>query len=196
MGFRPFAFLFGVFYYFAKGMWEKGLLLAISFSLLDIGLSIFDVPLSWYSLAWIGYAVVCGQLATTDYYKKIQSNEKVWPFLAGTLPKRLMSIPVLSILLVLLWGSSLNLYDDATFPSCGDKNVTDLVQQMFVEETEVSVEKLHLVRLLERNEQTGAYSCDAELMSSDGQQWDITYEISHDETDSSGYVVRAEWIPR
>ena len=79
--FNALAFLFGPFYYLAKGMWKKGLTL---FVLCLVGLLILDtvmvlVGLGSYARATgFAAAAVYGTLANRDYYAKMVLGHDGW----------------------------------------------------------------------------------------------------------------------
>jgi hypothetical protein len=75
------AFLFGPFYYFAKGMWKKGITL---FVLSIIGILLLDMLLELIGLGkftratGFGAAAVYAALASRDYYKKMVLGQNGW----------------------------------------------------------------------------------------------------------------------
>jgi hypothetical protein len=81
IGFNILAFLFGPFYYTAKGMWRKGLSLfgACFAALLAIGLVLDLVGLGKFGNA-LGYgaAAVFAVRANIDYYKKMVLGDNGW----------------------------------------------------------------------------------------------------------------------
>lgn len=90
IGFNPWAFFFGPFYYFAKKMWDKGCVVwgfAILWGLL---LSLVEVcigkPLPSV-LSWIPSAVICAQLANADVYRFVRYGEKMWTGLPAIFAK-------------------------------------------------------------------------------------------------------------
>ena len=78
-------------------------------------------------------------------------------------------------------------------PSCGDTEATDLVKQMFAENTDYTAVTLRFIRMQGQNEQTGAYTCDGQIVDNEGDEWNVAYVISRDETDSARFIVEAEW---
>lgn len=83
--FNTYAFLFGVFYYIAKGMWKKGIvLLLLSMGLSDVLnliVSFFITPPTSGMIMGIGFisqGAIFGSRATIDLYKKHRLNENGW----------------------------------------------------------------------------------------------------------------------
>jgi hypothetical protein len=75
ISFNIWAFLFGVFYYAAKGMWKKGLtLLVISI----IIFTIIDMLFGIGNYFGMGVAAIFGSRANIDYYKKIIHGDDEW----------------------------------------------------------------------------------------------------------------------
>ena len=79
--FNILAFLFGPFYYLAKGMWRKGIslfivcvavVIALEFLLVMIGFGQFGKALGY------GVAAVFAVRANIDYYKKMVLGENGW----------------------------------------------------------------------------------------------------------------------
>lgn len=79
--FNLLAFLFGPLYYFAKGMWKKGLTL---FVLCLIGIVILDLVLELVGLSRFARATgfvsaaVFAALASRDYYSKMVLGQNGW----------------------------------------------------------------------------------------------------------------------
>lgn len=88
------AFLFSFLYYFAKGMWEKGLLFMTAYAVLGMALGAAGVP---GVLIWSWVAVLCAVCAASDYYKRLEHNERIWPWLAKRMPGLLQSAPALAV---------------------------------------------------------------------------------------------------
>ena len=194
VGFRFFALVFSIFYYFAKGMWEKGLLIWTAYAGLAIMLGAIGVPDMVTSIAM---AAGCASLATGDYYSKVENGERIWPFLANLIPKALQTIPALAVVTVVAVGLNVavgtGLLGTGGVPSCGDREVRDLVQELFDENSGYATQSMGLVRMRGQHEQTGAYTCDAQIVDTDGDEWQVTYQISKDEMQPLGYIVEAEW---
>ena len=95
------AFPFSFLYYFAKGMWEKGLLLMTAYAVLGMALGAAGVSgvLVWF---WVG--AVCVACATSDYYRRVEHDERIWPWLATRLPAFLRSTPALAVVAVAALG--------------------------------------------------------------------------------------------
>lgn len=194
VGFRFFAFVFSVLYYFAKGMWEKGLLIWTAYAVLGIVLGALGVPDMLVAIAMVA---ACASLATIDYYNKVEHDERIWPFLAKLIPENLRTIPALAVVTVVALGLNIafatGLLGTAGLPSCGDREVTDLVQELFDENSGYKTQSMDFVRMREQHEQTGAYTCETQIVDNDGDKWQVTYQISKDERQPLGYIVQAEW---
>ena len=194
VGFRLFAFLFSVFYYFVKGMWEKGLLIWTAYAVLGIVLGAVGVP---DILVGIAMCAACASFATIDYYNKVEHNERIWPVLAKLIPENLKTIPALAVVTVVALGLNIALgtgiLGTGGLYSCGDGEVTDLVQEIFDENSGYKSRSVDLVRMREQHEQTGTYVCEAQIVDNDGDKWQVRYEISKDERQPLGYIVQAEW---
>lgn len=95
------AFPFSFLYYFAKGMWEKGLLLMTAYAVLGMALGAVGLP---DALAWFGVGGVCAAFATSDYYKRVEHDQRIWPWLATRLPAFLRSTPALAVVGVAALG--------------------------------------------------------------------------------------------
>ncbi len=100
-GFRWPGFLFSFLYYFAKGMWQKGLLLMTAYAVLGMALGSAGVP---GAVAWFSVAGGCAASATSDYYKRVERDERIWPWLATRLPAFLRSTPALVVVGVAALG--------------------------------------------------------------------------------------------
>lgn len=80
-GFNLFAFLFGPFYYLAKGMWRRGLSLMVVCIAVVAGLEIMFELLGWKRLGnalGYGVAAVYAVRANIDYYKKMVLGDNGW----------------------------------------------------------------------------------------------------------------------
>ena len=191
VGFRVFALLFGPFYYFFKGMWQKGFLILNGLAVLLVVASVFDAPDIIYTMLSIASGVVCSALATTDYYKKVERNEKVWP-LFSSLPSLLISTPVLAV----FWVMIITLY--VTFlmrqlPGCADEYSTDLVKEIVRRESHLLTTagmQLSLIRQVDLSDD--ARTCKA-VLTYQGNEYDINYTITHDETNPFQYIVEAHF---
>lgn len=100
-GFRWPALVFSFLYYFAKGMWEKGLLFMTVYALLGMVLGAAGLPgvLVWF---WVG--ALCVACAASDYYKRVEHGERIWPWLARRMPGFLRSPPGLAVVAVVALG--------------------------------------------------------------------------------------------
>lgn len=82
ISFNAWGFVFGPLYYFFKKMWGKGALLLALMWLISALLSLLEVifgislPQIVY---WVPGAVICAQLASHDYYRKVVHEETMWP---------------------------------------------------------------------------------------------------------------------
>ncbi len=73
------AFLFGPFYYFAKGMWKKAISLwAVSVLIIVISQAIFQALGFSDPATYIVVAAIFGSRANIDYYKKIKLGDNNW----------------------------------------------------------------------------------------------------------------------
>ena len=95
------AFPLSFLYYFAKGMWEKGLLFLTAYAVLGMVLGAAGVP---GVLVWVWVMGVCAAFATSDYYKRVEHDERIWPWLATRLPTFLRSTPALAVVGVAALG--------------------------------------------------------------------------------------------
>ena len=68
-----------------------------------------------------------------------------------------------------------------------------VVGPLFDEGSGYQAQSIDMIRLRERHEQTGALTCDAEIIDNENDKWQVTYQISKDETDPLGYIVQAQW---
>ena len=77
--FNIWAFLFGPFYYFAKGMWKKAISLwAVSVLIIVILQAIFQALGLSDPATYIVAAAIFGSRANIDYYKKIKLGDNNW----------------------------------------------------------------------------------------------------------------------
>ena len=104
--FNFWALLFGVLYYFAKGMWKKGSVIlsvsmlinaVLSFVAFTIGQELPSV------LYWIFPAVFCAQFANRDYYALKTQGEAMWAGLPKFLGNPVVAVlfPVITFVLAL-----------------------------------------------------------------------------------------------
>lgn len=103
--FNFWAFVFGPLYYLVKKMWAKGLLLIASIWLLSTALTLVEVALGFRIpevVYWIPGAVLCAQLASHDYYRKVMQAETVWPGTPDffTKPLGLIIAPIATLLML------------------------------------------------------------------------------------------------
>lgn len=95
------AWVFSFLYYFAKGMWEKGLLFTTAYAVVGMVLGAAGVP---GVLIWFWVAAVCVACAASDYYKRVEHGERIWPWLARRMPGFLRSTPALAVVAVVALG--------------------------------------------------------------------------------------------
>ncbi|TVP61267.1 MAG: DUF2628 domain-containing protein [Halomonadaceae bacterium] len=92
---------FGPFYYFAKTMWQKGVVLIGLMFLFAVVLELveyaFDITVP-NSVAGLPLGFLCGTLAGYDYYKHVQYGEKMWPIMPGFLshPVGVVAFPLVA----------------------------------------------------------------------------------------------------
>jgi hypothetical protein len=80
-GFNILAFLFGPFYYLAKGMWRRGVTLLVVCIAVVAGLEILFAAVGWHRLGnalGYGIAAVYAVRANIDYYKKMVLGDNGW----------------------------------------------------------------------------------------------------------------------
>lgn len=198
--FRPWAFLFQWIYYCVKGMWAKGLMLLMFAFVIDVPLAFLDYfvhfPLLVYSILVICIpGVVAATLATSDYYKKIVLGEEMWAVFSK-LPVVATSIPVLIIICVALGSvSSMILFRHLpNLPSCSDEDVLDTVEQIFDRSTpsDEYLDDIDFIRLTNTDRKTKQRTCKAQVFSTNGEVYDITYTINHDDAGNYEYIVLLE----
>ena len=88
-------------YYFAKGMWEKGLLFTTAYAVLGLALGAAGVP---GVLVWFWVAALCVACVASDYYRRVEHDERIWPWLATRMPGFLRSTPALAAVAVVALG--------------------------------------------------------------------------------------------
>lgn len=104
--FNVYAFIFGVFYYFFKGMWEKGIIILFISMAYTLSLSIFEEALEFqiYSaLYWVIPSSIIAIIATFDYYKKVSENQRIWPALHSLNNKLILIAMVLIVILLCIF---------------------------------------------------------------------------------------------
>jgi len=83
VGMNFLAFLFGPFYYAAKGMWRKGLVLFVAGNAIIIGIAfvcaLLEIDVSAQALG-AGLGAVFGSQANMDFYKKEVLGKSGWWF--------------------------------------------------------------------------------------------------------------------
>ena len=67
-----------------------------------------------------------------------------------------------------------------------------MVMQVFTENTDYSALRMELVTMTDHSATTG-YSCEGQLIDNDGDRWFIDFSIRHSATDSTEFVVTAQW---
>lgn len=106
VSFHILAFLFGPLYYFFKAMWFKGAFLVGTTWVLAAVLTLVEAMIGVALpavLYWIPPAVICAQLASYDYFKKVTAGEKLWSGLPSILSKPVGAIgfPILAFVCLL-----------------------------------------------------------------------------------------------
>ncbi len=101
VGFRLAPFVCSFLYYFAKGMWQKGFLLATGYAVLGVALGALGVP---GLVTWFACAGFCAGMATGDYYTRVEHGERVWPVIVRRAPWYLVSTPALAVLAAVALG--------------------------------------------------------------------------------------------
>lgn len=76
--FSVWAFLFGPLYYFAKGMWRKGVALIGITCLLMMAVAVMTDNEVVFQLVSLFPGVICSQCAYPDLYRKLVKNEVFW----------------------------------------------------------------------------------------------------------------------
>lgn len=81
---------------------------------------------------------------------------------------------------------------------CGSEEAVELLREIFDENAfwdgeDRVFKSIDLVREQDRNSQTGAYTCNAQITDHLGVEWDVTYQISNDEMDETSFIMEAEW---
>jgi len=105
------AFIFGPFYYFFKGMPQKGFTLIAATYFYSVNLTLFEhaigitIPASAYA---VPTSAICGIYANLDYYRLIIHNEKMWEIfpkkLESTLASALAALLAVTIFMVTLYN--------------------------------------------------------------------------------------------
>lgn len=147
--------LFGPLYYFAKGMWAKGLLLLTLGAAINLTLTVFVGDIGNVgTFAIMGY---CLTSANLDYYRKVRFEESVWPFMPSFLGH---PAGVGGSMVVVLGAGYLLLVGDAM--NCDSDFAQDLAIQAIENRTGAPVTGgLHLVQVLRENPQGQATVCSA-----------------------------------
>ena len=95
------AFIFGWIYYCVKGMWHKGLALAVMIGIGSlIGSYVLPERMAFYAPA-VANSLFAALYAKMDYYHKICHDEERWEWMKNY-PESLSSIPFLAICLILV----------------------------------------------------------------------------------------------
>jgi len=82
------AIVFGPLYYFCKGMWQKGAVLLGVVWLFAALLTLIETAIGKSMPAlmyWLPSAIICGQLASFDYYRHVKHGDRTWSFMPGFL---------------------------------------------------------------------------------------------------------------
>lgn len=80
-GFNILAFLFGPFYYLAKGMWRKSLALFVACFAVTLVIELLLMLVGWQrfgKLLTYGVAAIFAMRANIDYYKKMVLGDNGW----------------------------------------------------------------------------------------------------------------------
>ena len=77
------AFLFGPFYFFAKGMWRKGLTLLLAAVALGAALTVSDIPDTWARAIGLGFAAAMSTTANYAFYLHALRGSRSWNPLQG-----------------------------------------------------------------------------------------------------------------
>lgn len=200
--FNVWAFLFGPLYYFSKKMWHKGafligaaFLLSGLFSLIEMSMGM-KIPDMIY---WVIPSVICSQLANYDYFRLKTKGEKIWSGLPEILatPIGAIGFPITCFLLAL---TALMAFADESVPACSSDKATNLVVKISNEELarqvgaqvakNISI-SVSAIRTTKTNDQTGAYTCAAQLdiARPDGNRaLPITYTVEKTDEGNQFYV--------
>ena len=77
------AFLFGPLYFFAKGMWRKGLTLLAAAITIAVVTLVIDVPDSIARAVGIGFAAAAATTANYAYYLHVVKHSRSWNLWEG-----------------------------------------------------------------------------------------------------------------
>ncbi|MDV3305626.1 DUF2628 domain-containing protein [Mycobacterium avium subsp. hominissuis] len=80
------AFLFGPLYFFAKGMWRKGITLLTVAAAVAVVTVVIDMPDSLARAIDIGFAALAMTVANYAYYLHVAKQSQSWNFAEGFLP--------------------------------------------------------------------------------------------------------------
>ena len=126
--FNNWALVFGVLFYFAKGMWKKGaLILAISWLLAAVLIGVeslidTEIPAVFY---WIVPAILCAQFANRDYYMLKLRGETMWPSAPSFLSNATGAILSIVLALGAVMGVSVPVNDASNI--CDSSDVKKIV---------------------------------------------------------------------
>ena len=202
VSFNFIAFLFEPLYYFSKKMWLKGSFILGCIWLFNGIISLFGMLVGTEILsfvAWIATSVVCSILASYDYFRFVTKGEKFWPELPKifTLPQGYIGFPTIALFFFL---ATSGIFSGPEVPTCSSKEATDLVLQISNNEVKKTYGSqlanaidfsVSAIRTTDVNDQTGAYSCAAQLdMSGLGgvESSPITYTIEMTDGGDEFYV--------
>ncbi|MFV0596806.1 DUF2628 domain-containing protein [Shewanella sp.] len=136
VNFNILAFLFGPFYYFAKGMWKKGLYLTLMLVMANIGIymiwELFSGSRLLDRLLPSLNCAIFAVLANYDYYRYYKLGETTWPWMPKWMSSPITIITTVTIVtagLVLLYlfemGSNIHRIKSTALPYYNEYNTGD-----------------------------------------------------------------------
>ena len=126
--FNNWALVFGVLFYFSKGMWSKGgLILASSWLLAAVLIGLesvieMEIPAVFY---WIAPAIFCAQFANRDYYMLKVKGETVWPSVPAFFSRG--AFVVCSLVLSLAAVALVSIPSNSSSHTCSSSDVKKIV---------------------------------------------------------------------
>ena len=207
LAFRVWAFVFGGFYYFAKGMWAKGICILI-ITLIIISatmpvLGVMGVNETWeayfyYFISPCTAGVACACMATTDYYKRVEFNEKMWPIFSYFMPSYVLKIPTLLALLVAAFFGNLWVEHRTGFGAwnCDDVDVEQMLTALYDENFATVGESARWMQETEvTSRSSGRRSCVGELVVySDLVDSYHTYDVEYSVTSIGFLGLEDTWV--
>ncbi|MCY4431643.1 MAG: hypothetical protein OXC11_14795 [Rhodospirillales bacterium] len=76
-------------------------------------------------------------------------------------------------------------------PGCGDSQATDLVKNIFNQNSGYRARRVELISTTAQDMQTR--TCQGQIVDTDGDKWLVTYTMSPSATNSGEFVLRADW---